>query len=96
MNFYVQFQEMGENGRPIDHPDELDINVSSEQGGAALIPNVGDFVSLDGKGSGDAPGFSGVVRTRYFRYIRVEGQNACQVNIVVEKSDQDWGELIKE
>lgn len=41
-------------------------------------------------------GFSGKVRTRFFRYIRSADAIHCLVNIVIEDTDDDWGGRVKE
>lgn len=88
MKYYVQFQQMGQRGRPIDHSSTADF----ETDGLGMIPNVGDFVQIDPFDDKDAPRFSGRVRSRLFTYI---GQK-CGINIVVEDTTDDWGALVKE
>jgi hypothetical protein len=90
MKYYITFQQMGQNGRPIDHSSTADFDAEN----AALIPNVGDYVHIDPLGDANAPRYSGRVKSRLFTYL---GSN-CGVNIVVEDIGDDdiWGELIKE
>jgi hypothetical protein len=90
MKYYVTFQEMGDKGRPIDHPSTADFE--TEQLG--MLPAVGDYVQIDPLGDKDGPSYSGRVKSRLFRYI---GPGNCGINIVVDpKEDDQEGALIKE
>jgi hypothetical protein len=80
-------------GRPNDDGRAVEID-TTDKGGFALLPNVGDYVSIDGMGTG--PRFSGKVKSRLFNYISTTDEVFCHVNIVVEETDDDWGALIKE
>lgn len=97
MKYGVTFQQMGQNGRPIDHPSASDFETDDQ--GFGMIPNVGDYVSIittkeDGT---DGPNFDGKVRSRLFRYYGISGRQSCHINIVVEDAPgDDWGKLIKE
>lgn len=83
--------------RPIDDGEIVGIEATDESG-VVLIPNVGDYVQIDNSADGgERSNFSGKVRSRLFRYIRTSGSDVfCQVNIVVEETDDDWGKLVKE
>jgi hypothetical protein len=89
VKYYVTFQQMGQNGRPIDHPSTADFGTD----GAGMLPNVGDYVTIMPVGNSDAPSYEGKVASRLFRYL---GENSCGVNIVVADTEDDWGKLIKE
>ncbi|EHT4047281.1 hypothetical protein ACNI4F_08540 [Enterobacter hormaechei] len=79
--------------RPIDDGDI--VSCSSEENPLLLLPNVGDFVSISNDESRSS--FSGIVKTKYFNYIRINDEHVhCIINIVVAESDVDWGSLIKE
>lgn len=88
MKYYVTFQQMGTNGRPIDHPSSADFETEN----AGFLPNVGDYVEIEPMGKPEAPRYSGKVSSRLFRYMA----DSCGVNIVVSDTDDDWGKLIKE
>lgn len=89
MKYYVTFQEMGKNGRPIDHPSTADFETDD----SGMIPNVGDYVQIEPLSDPDAPRYSGKVKSRLFRYLG----DSCGINIVVEDAENDdWGALIKE
>ena len=65
-----------------------------------LLPNVGDFVSLDQSIPASTMlgvvSFHGRVKSRVFRYVLAnEKEQWCQINIVVEQTDDDWGALSK-
>lgn len=91
MKYSVTFQQMGQHGRPIDHPSEADFE--TDEKGFGMLPNVGDFVQVMASNS-DAPSYSGKVISRLFRYY---GEHGCGINIVVEDNpNDDWGKLIKE
>ena len=92
MKYYVTFQQMGDHGRPVDHPSQSDFETDDK--GFALIPSVGDYVQIIAIGNEDAPNYSGRVKSRLFRYFGHEG---CGINIVVEDTPEDnWGLVIKE
>ena len=88
MKYHVQFQQMGQNGRPIDHPSASDF----ETDGLGVVPNVGDYVELV-TDDPDAPRYSGRVKSRLFRYFN---NQTCAINLVVEDTKDDWGAVIKE
>lgn len=88
MKYYVNFQQMGANGRPIDHPSSADFETDD----SGMIPNVGDFVQVEPIDQPDAPRYSSRVKSRLFRYMA----QSCGINIVVEDTEDDWGALIKE
>lgn len=89
MKYYVGFQQMGDNGRPIDHPSASDFETNS----LGMLPNVGDYVQIIPMGKPDAPTYDGRVKSRLFRYFNNE---SCAINIVVEDTEDGWGEVIKE
>lgn len=96
MKYHVQFQEMGKNGRPIEHPTHSDFETDDK--GFGMIPSVGDYVQII-KMAGEGAAFDGKVRSRLFRYFGGEGQvePSCAINIVVDTADDGkWGELVKE
>jgi hypothetical protein len=71
---------------------------ATSDSGQTILPNVGDHVHIDNSmDGGERMMFTGKVRSRLFSYIRVsDGEIFCNVNIVVEETDDDWGKLIKE
>lgn len=97
MKYYIDYQYLPKNAsRPNDNGTVVPIEV--DDSGFALIPNVGDFFSVDPSALGEeaTDSFQGRVRTRLFHYIRTPSGDRCFVNIVVEETDDDWGKLIKE
>lgn len=94
MKYYIDYQYMPkESARPLDNGEAVAI----ETDGAAVIPNVGDYIHIDNSSDPDGRvSFSGKVKSRLFRYIRVGNEMTCGVNIVVAEDDDDWGLLIKE
>ncbi|TAV89302.1 hypothetical protein [Rhizobium leguminosarum] len=91
MKYYVGFQQMGQHGRPIDHPSQSDFE--TDENGFGMIPNVGDYIQLIPMGD-EFPAYSGRVISRLFRYF---GKDGCGINIVVEDNPgDDWGKVIKE
>jgi hypothetical protein len=97
MKYGIDYQYLPKGAqRPQDDGEIVGIEVTDE-GGAVVLPNVGDYVEIhNGGDGGQRSSFSGKVRSRLFRYIRVPGEVLCQVNIVVEETSDDWGKLIKE
>jgi len=97
MKYYIDYQYLPKGkSRPID--DGQWVNISSDNENIKdFIPNVGDFVSIDGSFK-DRNAFHGKVKSRLFRYILHEDNNlsACMINIVVEETNDDWGLLVKE
>lgn len=92
MKYYLNYQHQPKNAaRPLDQGLAIKLEVDETQ--FALLPNVGDFVSLDNSLlEGDMASFSGRVKSRLFSYIA----GNCMINIVVAETDDDWGQLIKE
>jgi hypothetical protein len=92
---FIDFQYLPKGkDRPID--DGEIVGIKSD--GNIVLPNVGDFVSIDNStDQGKRADFHGRVKSRLFSYIRLsETEVHCVVNIVVEETDDDWGALIKE
>jgi hypothetical protein len=91
---YQYFPKDSPNGRPLDNGSALlDHPVNAEE--LVLLPNVGDYVQIDNSVRG-GESFSGKVRSKLFRYIVTDNKQWCQINIVVQEDDDDWGLLIKE
>ncbi len=91
---YQYFPKDSPNGRPLDNGSALlDHPVTAEE--LVLLPNVGDYVQIDNSVRG-GESFSGKVRSKLFRYIVTDDKQWCQINIVVQDDDDDWGLLIKE
>jgi hypothetical protein len=97
IKYRIDYQEFCKGStRPSDDGEVVGIEATDETG-SVIIPNVGDYVSVDN--DGDEQGrssFAGKVRSRLFRYVRVGETLWCIVNIVVEHTEDDWGLLIKE
>jgi hypothetical protein len=104
MKYVVTFQFLPSGARRPEDPGPLEFR--SETTEAHLIPNVGDFVSVDmdmiypegvpeGQSTAEA---KGKVKSRLFRYVPLpDAENPlCLVNIVYETTDDDWGLLVKE
>lgn len=98
MQYSIDYQYMPKGrARPSDDGNVVAIT-ATDKSGTVVIPNVGDFVHIDTFIENDTRSkFSGRVRSRLFSYHRMsDDETLCQVNIVVEETDDDWGELIKE
>lgn len=98
VKYLIEYQHMPAGStRPLDDGEIVGIE-ASDSGDFAVLPNVGDYVSVDNSGDSEEerPSFSGKVRSRLFRYIRTEHGLMCLVNIVVEDTKDDWGKLVKE
>lgn len=95
MKYSIDYQQLHKGlPRPSDDGDIVGVEFDSESG-FALVPNVGDVVSIP-EMKGHA-GVSGVVKTRLFRYLRTDDEIYCSINIVVEERDDiNWDALIKE
>jgi hypothetical protein len=78
--------------RPEDRGDAIKIDIQAD--GHALLPNVGDYVSIDNSMYKDMPpGIDGRVKGRVFRYVA----DACMINIVLEETEEhEWAALVKE
>lgn len=98
MKYTIDYQYMPKNSsRPIDDGEIITIEAQDTSGNTVLIPNVGDYVSIDNsQDGGERSDFSGKVRSRLFRYIRSQNDIFCHINIVVEETDDDFGKLVKE
>jgi hypothetical protein len=82
--------------RPQDDGEIVGIE-ATDASGTVILPNVGDYVSIDNStDGGQRSNFSGKVKSRLFRYIRMPNDIFCQVNIVIEETKDDWGKLVKE
>lgn len=96
MKTYIDYQYLPKGGgRPIDDGKIVGIE-TGEISGTVVIPNVGDFVSIQNAEGEEYRTFSGKVRSRLFNYFMRKGETVCGINIVVEETDDDWGMLIKE
>jgi len=97
MNYYVDYQYLPKGAsRPIDNGEVVPLDITAG-GDPSLLPNVGDYVHIDNSlFKGARVGFSGKVRSRYFRYLCAEDLANCAVTIVVEQTDDDFGALVKE
>jgi hypothetical protein len=97
IKYQIDYQYMSKGAvRPHDDGEVVGIEATSEQG-LVLLPNVGDFVSIDNSADGgERTDFHGKVQSRVFRYVRTKNEIFCLVNIVVAETDDDWGKLVKE
>jgi hypothetical protein len=98
MRYQIDYQYMGKGAlRPSDDGEVVGISATDESG-VVLLPNVGDFVHIDNSADGgERVSFSGKVRSRAFFYIRSVDDVFCNVNIVIEETDDKvWAQLIKE
>lgn len=101
MKYYVEYQfRPAGRSRPLDDGEVAGIEFESS-GGSALLPNVGDYVSVDNSmDGGKRVSISGRVVSRFFRYLRTHTDDlVCAVNIVLDEVDDNdpvWGELVKE
>lgn len=99
MKYTIDYQYMPSgSSRPIDDGEIVTIEALDTDGHTVIIPNVGDYVYIDNsQDGGERSDFSGKVRSRLFRYIRTsETEVFCHINIVVEETADDFGELVKE
>ena len=98
MKYGVNYQYLPKNSanrRPIDDGAALHDHPATDAE-LVLLPNVGDYVQID-RSLVKGESFEGKVRSKLFRYIvATDGAQWCQINIVVEESDDDVGMLIKE
>ena len=98
MKYSLNYQRLRK-GAPRPDDEGQAVRVTVDESGFALLPNVGDFVNLDGS-IGDMASFNGRVRSRLFSYVQGKDSDAeldhCIINIVVEEMDVDWDQLIKE
>ena len=92
MRYDLNYQQIRKGAaRPDDEGTTVEIDIKAD--GHVVLPNVGDYVSIDNSGT-DMGSVRGRVRSRLFRYIGKA--DVCYVNIVVEDTDDDWGKLVKE
>ena len=98
MKYRVDYQHLPKGSpRPIDDGEIVTIDVEDSSGDTVMVPNVGDYVTIDNSpDGGERSSFTGKVRSRYFRYIRSTDEIFCHINIVVEETDDDFGKLVKE
>ena len=98
MKYSIDYQYLSKgSSRPSDDGEVVGIQ-ADDSSGVVLLPNVGDYVHIDNStDGGQRAAFSGKVKSKLFNYIRVsEDEVHCIINIVVEETDDDWGQLIKE
>lgn len=99
MKYTIDYQYMPSgSARPVDDGEVVTIDALDSDGHTVIIPNVGDYVHIDNsQDGGERSNFSGKVRSRFFRYIRTsETDVLCLINIVVEETTDNFGELVKE
>ena len=93
MKYFIEAQYLPKGAdRPVDAG--VSLGIATDDKGFTVIPAVGDYVDVS-NGLGETEGrmtFSGKVRSRLFRYLL----DSCLVNIVVEETDDDFGQLVKE
>jgi hypothetical protein len=98
LKYSIDYQYMPKGSdRPSDDGEVVPIE-ATDKSGTVIIPNVGDFVHIDTFDQNDPrTKFSGRVRSRLFSYFRHSNKDTfCHVNIVVEQTDDNWDELLKE
>jgi hypothetical protein len=92
MKYFLNYQTLAKGAvRPEDRGQAIEIDIQAD--GHAIIPNVGDYVSIDNSNRTDMASISGKVKSRLFTYLL----DACPINIVLEETvDAEWAALIKE
>lgn len=97
MKYGIDYQFLAKDAsRPTDDGEIVGIE-ATDTTGTVILPNVGDYVNIENSADGGArSSFSGKVRSRLFTYIRTQDEIFCNVNIVVEETNDDWGKLIKQ
>lgn len=81
--------------RPLDDGELVPHDFNANEG-SAILPNVGDIVSLIKMQEGDVA-YTGKVASRYFRYFKQpDGSFMCAVNIVFDEYVDQDGALVKE
>lgn len=97
MKYSIDYQYIASPGdRPADNGEIVGIQFDASES-SPLIPNVSDYVLIDNSADGNKrSSFRGKVRSRLLSYVRTSEDMHCHINIVVEKSNDDWGLLIKE
>lgn len=96
VTYGVDYQYMRKGAlRPDD--DGVAVDLSSTDNPLLLLPNVGDYVDIQGQDD-TYISFCGKVKSKLFRYIRSHDEEViCLISIVVEEVDDDvWGSLVKE
>ena len=93
MKYAINYQYKSKRSRPRNDGPIMWIEADDIDGDLVVLPNVGDFVSIPGDDVGE--GYAGKVRSRLFRHVRdTTDEMLCEVNIVVEETDDDWDLLI--
>ncbi len=97
IKYYVDYQYLPKDSfRPQDEGEVVGIEVSSNSG-LVILPNVGDYVNISETPQNERAFFNGKVKSRLFSYVRINNNlTHCNVNIVVEETNDNWGMLIKE
>lgn len=97
MKYHIDYQYMSKGAaRPSDDGQVVGIEATDSHG-VVVLPNVGDYVQIDNSmDGGERAQFNGKVKSRLFTYLRTQNDIFCNVNIVVEETEDDWGRLIKE
>ena len=98
MRYSIDYQYMPKGAeRPLDEGEVVGIEISPRSG-SVLIPEVGDYISIDNSlDDGGRASFSGRVHSRLYSYTRIsQDEVVCSVNIVVAEDDEGWHRLIKE
>jgi hypothetical protein len=90
MKYSVEFQYADKASRPQD-PGPIGYEFEASSPGQNLLPNVGDAVSFHTVGIEGGRELAGMVRSRYFRFMRTPDNTWCHVNIVVEDAPTSIG-----
>ena len=97
MKYYINYQHLPKgSSQPLDEGQTVRIDIQKD--GQAILPSVGDYVMLNNS-TNKMQSFQGRLKTRVFSYtgttedIELEGD--CDINIVLEHTTDDWGDLIK-
>lgn len=99
MKYSIEYQFLSKSDlRPWNVGEIVAIH-SDDQLTIILLPNVGDFVSIDNSWDHrQRASFFGKVKSKLFKYIRVnQDEILCQINIVIEEDEGiNWNSLITE
>jgi hypothetical protein len=92
MRYFLNYQKIHKGSvRPEDRGQAIELDIQAD--GHALLPNVGDYVSIDNSMHKDVPSIDGKVKSRVFRHV----VDACMINIVLEETEEgEWAALVKE